>query len=96
MKIQNIPVLKSDERGSIFDCGDYHLVMRKEGSISANHSHEDPERLYLIEGEAKLTVNDETKVVKAPVMIDIYTNEYHKIDAVTDVIFIYKRDFSKE
>ena len=96
MKIQDIPIVKSDDRGVIYDCGEYHLVVRKKGTLSANHSHEDQERIYFIQGEAGILSKDETRTVKAPVMIDINANEYHRIFAVSDVIFIYKRDFSRE
>ncbi len=96
MNFKDIPIIKSDERGTIFDCDQLRVVMRKKGTISANHSHEDPEILYLIQGEAEFTIDAETEKIIAPVMIEIEENRFHKIVALSDIILLYKRDFPVE
>jgi mannose-6-phosphate isomerase-like protein (cupin superfamily) len=68
MKISKLKLIKSDERGEVWDCDKLNFVSRKKGSVSGDHIHEanNFEILYLIKGEIELTVDKETQVVKAP------------------------------
>ena len=85
MKLNKISIIKSDERGIIYDCGNSKFISRKKGTISANHKHEDPETVYLVKGEVELTIDDETQTVKAPMMFKSDSNVYHKLVALTDI-----------
>ena len=91
MELNEIKIIKSDERGIIYDCGNSSFITRKKGTIGANHTHEDPEIIYLVKGEIELTIGDETKIVKAPIMFKINSNVYHKVVALTDIDFIIDR-----
>ena len=86
--VEEISIIKSDECGTIYDCGKVNLIVRKKGSVSADHSHEDLERLYLIEGKIELTIDKNIEEVIAPAKIEIPSNAYHKILALTDVKLI--------
>ena len=88
MKIEDIPTIKDDDRGKIYRCEPVNYIVRKKGSISANHTHEEAEQLYLIEGEVELTVGSETTQVKAPKMFFVPPNVYHKVKALTDIKLI--------
>lgn len=92
MKLDTIRIVKSDDRGIIFDCGKSKFIARKKGTISANHTHEDPEVVYLVKGEIELTIGDETKVVKAPVTFSTGSNVYHKLLALTDIELVVERE----
>ena len=92
MDLQEIKIIKSDERGMIYDCWKSNFISRKKGTISANHTHEDPEIIYLVKGEVELTIWNETMVVKAPVMWEINANIYHKLVALTDIELIIDRN----
>ena len=91
MELNKIKIIKSDERGIIYDCGNSSFITRKKGTIGANHTHEDPEIIYLVKGEIELTIGDETKIVKAPIMFKINSNVYHKVVALTDIDFVIDR-----
>ena len=91
MHLQEIPVLKSDARGTIRNCGASSFIARKQWTISADHTHEAPEIDYLVSGEIELTIGDETQVVKAPIAIPIPANVYHKIVALTDIEMVFDR-----
>ncbi len=91
MKLNEIKIIKSDERGIIYDCGNSSFITRKKGTIGANHLHEDPEIIYLVKGEIELTIGDETKIVKAPTMFEINSNVYHKVVALTNIDFVIDR-----
>lgn len=93
MNITELKVIKSDERGIMYDCDKLNYLERKKGSVSADHSHKDREILYLIKGKAVLTVDDETKAIKAPARIEIEPNVYHKLEAATDIILLEDREF---
>lgn len=92
MKLTKISIIKSDERGVIYDCGKSRFIFRKEGTVSANHKHEDPEVVYLVKGEVELTIDNETQIVKAPIMFKMDSNIYHKLVALTDIDLVIDRD----
>ena len=92
MKITELRTIKSDERGIIYDCDKLNTIKRKKGTINANHTHEDPEILYLVEGKVELTIGKETKVVSSPVKIEIESLQYHKLMALTDIILLEDRE----
>lgn len=91
MNLNKIKIIKSDERGIIYDCGNSSFITRKKGTIGANHTHEDSETIYLVKGGIELTIGDETEIVKAPIMFKIDPNIYHKVVALTDIDFVINR-----
>ena len=92
MELKEIEIIKSDERGIIYACGKASFISRKKGTVSANHTHEDPEIVYLVKGEAELTIDDETKTVKAPIMWKTDSRVYHKLVALTDIELVIDRE----
>ena len=88
MKIDNLPVFKKDERGIIYDRGEFKFLSRKKGSISADHLHDEDK---IIDGNIELTINNENKIVKTLVKIEIPKNTHHKIKALTNIKLIYER-----
>lgn len=88
MNIEKIEITKEDERGIIYDCDKVGYIFRKKGTISANHTHEEAEILYLVQGEVELTIEDETEIMKAPSKVKINEGVYHKLIALTDIIII--------
>ncbi len=92
MELYDIKIIKQDERGTIYDCGKSSFISRKKGTISANHKHADSEIVHLVKGKVELTIGDETKIVKAPVMFKTDSNVYHKLVALTDIKLVISRD----
>ena len=92
MQLEKIEIIKSDERGIIYDCGKSNFIARKKGSISANHAHPDHEIIYLVTGEVEVTIADETQVIAAPIKFSIGSNVYHKLIALTDIELIIERN----
>ncbi|MEK6937895.1 MAG: cupin domain-containing protein [Nanoarchaeota archaeon] len=92
MELKKIKIIKSDERGTIYNCGKSSFISRKKGTISANHKHEDLEIVYLVKGEVELTIGNETQIVKAPVMFRTDSNIYHKLVALTDIELVIDRE----
>lgn len=83
--------MQADERGFMLDCDKLRCLFRKKGSISGNHSHEVNEILYLIQGEAELTVDGETETIVAPVRVDLPAGTWHTVVALTDIILLEDR-----
>ncbi|MBU0979553.1 MAG: hypothetical protein KJ709_01995 [Nanoarchaeota archaeon] len=52
MASKELPILKQDERGVIYDCCNFNLVVRKKGTISSDHAHKQAETIVLIEGDS--------------------------------------------
>ncbi len=88
MKIQEIPIIKHDERGIIYRCEPVNYIVRKKDTISADHTHDEAETLYLVEGKVELTIGKETKNVEAPIKVFIPSKEHHKLIALTDIKLI--------
>lgn len=91
MNIEKILPAKEDERGARYDLGIIKIVMRKAGTISADHQHLEPEVNYFVSGQVKLTIGDETKIITSPAKVHVSANVYHKIEAITDFILLYER-----
>jgi quercetin dioxygenase-like cupin family protein len=91
MELNEIKIIKSDERGVIYDCGKANFISRKKGTVSADHQHSDSEIVYLVKGEIELTIADETQIVKAPIMFKTDGNVYHKLVALTDIELVIDR-----
>ncbi len=85
MKIEPIAILKTDDRGVIYRIESINYIVRKKGTISADHTHPEEETLYLIEGEVKLTIGEETKNIVSPIKVSIPSGIYHKLLALTDI-----------
>ena len=92
MELSKIRIIKSDDRGIIYDCGKSSFISRKKGTISADHQHEDAEIVYLVKGEIELTIGNETQMVKAPLMFKTDSNVYHKLVALTDIELVIDRN----
>lgn len=88
MKISDIPIIKDDDRGIIYRCEPVNYIVRKKGTVSADHTHEEAETLYLVEGEVELTIGEESTKVQAPKMFYVPADVYHKVTALTDIILI--------
>lgn len=92
MNLAELKNIKIDKRGPTYDCGKVKLLIRKKGSICADHIHKFQETFYLIKGETELTVGNETKIVKSPIRIIIQPGEYHKFLALSDMELIEDRN----
>ena len=88
MQIDEIKVIKKDERGIIYKCDPVNYIVRKKGTVSADHTHGEAETLYLVEGKVELTIGKETKNVEAPLKVFVPAKEYHKLIALTDIKLI--------
>lgn len=94
LMIENIPLLKQDDRGAMYDCGELKFIWTRQGATRANHIHEDTEEiLYLVRGEVELTLGEEISHVTAPAKITIPPNTYHKLLMLTETEILEKRSF---
>lgn len=91
MKLEEIKIIKSDDRGVIYNCGKVNFITRKKDTISADHSHQDKEMVYLVKGEAELTIGKETKIIKAPIVFEVPSDIHHKLVALTDISLVIDR-----
>ncbi|MCK4670464.1 MAG: hypothetical protein KAT43_04630 [Nanoarchaeota archaeon] len=89
MEIKELPIVKSDEQVVIYDCGRMNFLARKKDTISSDCIHSESEIIFLVEGEMELTAGNETKKVKAPIIIELSPNIHHKIHALTDIKILY-------
>jgi mannose-6-phosphate isomerase-like protein (cupin superfamily) len=91
MEVQSIPVVHRDERGVTYDCDEVGWMVRKQGTVSGEHTHEHGEVFFILKGEAEVTVGHETQAVKAPAKVTVAPLLFHKIVALTDLEFLEYR-----
>ena len=91
ISVRDIPIESADGRGTTYNLGEWSLMERKEGTVSADHEHKDAESLVLIDGRIELTIGDDTKLVEQMAEINIPGNIHHKIVALTDIKLLKKR-----
>ncbi len=91
MNIEKILPVKEDDRGARYDLGIIKLVIRKAGTISADHKHPEGEVDYFISDRVRLTIGEESQIINAPAKVNVPPNVYHKIEAITDFILLYER-----
>ena len=92
MNSEMLRVEKEDERGVMYDCGSgWSLIIRKKGTVSADHEHEESEIIIFLDGEVELTVGKETRLIKELCEVHIPANIYHKLVAHTDIKLLHYR-----
>ena len=92
MNLKKIKVIRSDKRGAMYGCDKLNYIVRKKGTVSADHSHEDPEILYILKGSGEITVGKETTTFKPLDRIEIPSNTYHKLVAFSDIELLEDRE----
>jgi len=89
MNTKKLKIIKSDQRGIVYQCGQNMFVSRKKGTITADHIHSDiAETIYLFKGTIELTIGKKVKKIIAPAKIKIPKKTYHKILAISDIDFL--------
>lgn len=81
-------LIKKNEKGKTFQTDKCKILYRKKGSISGNNKINVHEIIYLITGEAEITLKEKTEVIKAPAKFEFPAKTYHKIKALTDISFV--------
>ncbi len=81
-------LVKNNEKGKVYEGGDLKVFYREKGSISGDNDVNLHEKIYLINGEAKLTLENNTEKIIAPAEVEIPEKTYHKIVAITDITFV--------
>ena len=84
-------LIKSDERGKVYKNEEFKIFYRLKNSISGDNSINSYERIYLISGEAEVTVGGNTNTFSSPAEFEIPAETYHKIRALTDITFVLKK-----
>ncbi len=83
-----INLVKKDDKGRVYDAGDFRIYYRSENTITGDNSENQSELIYLIAGSAEVTIGDSMHTAVAPAQIDIPATTYHKIKAITEIIFV--------
>ena len=83
--------LKENEKGAKYQASEFQIFYRKAGTVAWENSENVCEHLYLISGEAVITLNDEVETVSWPCEFIFPEKTYHKIEATTDIVFLVFR-----
>jgi hypothetical protein len=83
-------LIKSDEKGKTFETStpNFKVLYRNKNSIAEDNTENPEELIFLITGDAEITLKKKTWTATAPTQINFPTNTYHKIKALTDISFI--------
>ncbi|MBT3230922.1 hypothetical protein HN358_04060 [Candidatus Uhrbacteria bacterium] len=81
-------LIREDSDGQKYQADGFKLYYRNKGSISGDNENNPYEKVYLITGEAKVTIKNLDSIVQSPTYFEIPANTYHKIEAITEISFI--------
>lgn len=81
-------LIKDNEKGKVYQADSFKIFYRLKGSISGDNSQNTEECIYLLSGSAEVTLENTTWQVQAPVKLVFPALTYHKIEALSDIIFI--------
>jgi quercetin dioxygenase-like cupin family protein len=84
--LEEVKIIEESEGVVAYDCDKVYYVRLKKGATLSDHTHGHQETVFLMEGEASMTIGDKTEVVKAPAKLVIPADTYHKFTAITDLI----------
>ena len=87
-----VKIIEKSNEHIAYDCDKVFYVKLKKGATLSDHSHKYSETVFLMEGEAEMTIGGETQIIKAPTKIVIPLNTYHKFTALTDLIGLELKD----
>jgi len=81
-------LLKEDRRGKVFETDCCKIFYRNKESISGDNKINPHEKIILIQGKAKITLGDYSFNATAPFEFEIEEKMYHKIEALSDIVFL--------
>ena len=81
-------LLKEDDRGKVFETGCCKIFYRNKKSISGDNNINPYEKIILIQGKAKVTLDNHVFDIQAPFEFEIKEKTYHKIEAISDIVFL--------
>jgi quercetin dioxygenase-like cupin family protein len=88
MTIEPLKPIKQNESRTTYECGPVFYITAKAGGVLADHTHEEAETLWVLEGKGRIQVGEETTEFEAPCILKIPASVYHKFLPETDVNFI--------
>lgn len=84
----NMKLIKESQKGRVYQTEKCKVLYRKKGTITGDNRTNSYERIYLIVGEALVTLLEEQWQVTAPAEFEFPERMYHKIEALTDISLI--------
>ncbi len=75
-----------------YTCGPVIFIEAEAGATLADHTHQEPETLWIISGKGKFLVGEETYDFQGPCILKVRGDVYHKFMPTTDVNFIELRE----
>jgi quercetin dioxygenase-like cupin family protein len=80
--------IKQNNSRTTYKCGPVFYITAKAGGVLADHTHDEAETLWILEGKGKIQVGEDTQEFEAPCTLKIPPGVYHKFMPGTDVNFI--------
>ena len=84
--INKVKIIEKTKGCTAYDCDVAYYINLKKGEVVSDHIHDSSETLFLMQGEAEMTIGDKMEKIKAPSRLTIPSNKYHKFKALTDLI----------
>ena len=81
-------LVKDDTKGKVYQANGFKIFYRNKNTISGDNSKNQQETIHLIIGHASITLESATQNVEAPKTFKFPKETYHKIEAITDIVFL--------
>jgi mannose-6-phosphate isomerase-like protein (cupin superfamily) len=86
--IKDIVLYKQNEKWKSYKTNNFDIFYRNASTIAGDNEINKYEHVFLVSWQAKITIKDKYKVVYSPCEFEFPANTYHKIEAITDIIFL--------
>jgi mannose-6-phosphate isomerase-like protein (cupin superfamily) len=73
---EKVKILTQYEGCIAYDCCGAYYIRLDKGTTASDHTHDDQEIIYLMEGEAEMILGDKKQTIKAPVKITVPPKVY--------------------
>lgn len=71
-----------------YQAASFKVYYGKKDSIAGDNKINSKEKIYLLSGKMHVTIDKVTKLYTAPVELNIPAKTYHKLEALTEIIFL--------
>ncbi len=82
--------LKKNIKKRVFDAEEFKIYYLNKWEVAWDNEVAPEELIYLISWKAEITILDKVEVVDKPTKVVIPKNTYHKIEALSDIVFLLK------
>ena len=84
----DLELLVDKKEGRNYQADGFKILYRYKGMIAGDNDVNPDENIYMVDGKAKITLENKTWTAEAPHHFHFPAKTYHKVEALTDITLI--------